>query len=200
MGEHGRICWHLLSDRARTTNPTEALPTLRLGLVLTRAGVARDAQSLPQHRIRHCLAWSESVTAVVSRGLVLVASWHQASGSLALRRSGRPTPPTLTAPATRARSGRAHPCHPRGHPLGIQSQPMCFVSRLTCIGHPESGERSAAIYTLLGSCRRRGLNPFDYLKDLFTRLPSAKITEIGQFTPAAWTKAKAKEKLLAQAA
>jgi hypothetical protein len=53
---------------------------------------------------------------------------------------------------------------------------------------------------LLGSCRRRGLNPFDYLKDLFTRLPSAKITEIGQFTPAAWTKAKAKEKLLAQAA
>ena len=40
------------------------------------------------------------------------------------------------------------------------------------------------IYTLLGSCRRHGLNPFDYLKDLFTRLPSAKITEIKQFTPA----------------
>jgi hypothetical protein len=27
------------------------------------------------------------------------------------------------------------------------------------------------------------------IKDLFARLPSAKITEIGQFTPAAWTKA-----------
>jgi transposase len=60
------------------------------------------------------------------------------------------------------------------------------------IGHPEAGERSAVIYTLLGSCRRQGLNPFDYLKDLFTRLPAAKITEIAQFTPAAWVKGKAK--------
>jgi hypothetical protein len=56
------------------------------------------------------------------------------------------------------------------------------------IGHPTAGERSAVIYTLLGSCRRHGLNPFDYLKDLFTRLPSAKITEIGQFTPSRWAK------------
>ncbi len=39
------------------------------------------------------------------------------------------------------------------------------------IGHPEAVERSAVIYTLLGSCRRHGLNPFDCLKDLFTRLP-----------------------------
>jgi hypothetical protein len=56
------------------------------------------------------------------------------------------------------------------------------------------------IYTLLGSCRRHGLNPFEYLKDLFTRLPSAKITEIGQFTPAAWGKAKPNEKLIAPSA
>jgi hypothetical protein len=39
-----------------------------------------------------------------------------------------------------------------------------------------------------------------YLKDLFTRLPSAKITEIKQFTPAAWARAKAKEKWIALAA
>ena len=51
------------------------------------------------------------------------------------------------------------------------------------IGHPEAGERSAVIYTLLGSCRRHGINPFDYLKDLFTRLPAAKITQIKEFTP-----------------
>ena len=61
-------------------------------------------------------------------------------------------------------------------------------------GHPEAGERSAVIYTLLGSCRRHGLNPFDYLKDLFTRLPAAKITKIKTFTPTASAKAKAKEK------
>jgi hypothetical protein len=58
------------------------------------------------------------------------------------------------------------------------------------IGHPEAGERSAVIYTLLGSCRRHGINPFDYLKDLFTRLPTAKITQIKEFTPAAWAKAR----------
>ena len=60
------------------------------------------------------------------------------------------------------------------------------------VGHPEAGERSAVIYTLLGSCRRHGINPFDYLKDLFTRLPAAKITQIREFTPAVWGKAKAK--------
>jgi len=68
------------------------------------------------------------------------------------------------------------------------------------IGHPEAGERSAVIYTLLGSCRRHGINPFDYLRDLFTRLPGAKITQIKEFTPAAWAKAKAREKVVAQAA
>jgi hypothetical protein len=59
------------------------------------------------------------------------------------------------------------------------------------VGHPEAGERSAVTYTLLSSCRRHRINPFDYLKDLFTRLPSAKITKIKSFTPTAWAKTKA---------
>lgn len=67
------------------------------------------------------------------------------------------------------------------------------------IGHPEAGARSAILYTLLGSCRRLGINPFDYLKDLFTRLPAAKITEIKEFTPAMWAQVKAKAQM-AQAA
>jgi hypothetical protein len=64
----------------------------------------------------------------------------------------------------------------------------------------EAGERSAAIYTLLGSCRRHGINPFEYLKDLFARLPAAKITQIKEFTPTAWARARAREKMVAQAA
>ena len=55
-------------------------------------------------------------------------------------------------------------------------------------GHPEAGERSAVIYTLLGSCRRHGVNPFDYLNDLFTRLPAAKMSQIREHTPSAWAK------------
>jgi hypothetical protein len=42
--------------------------------------------------------------------------------------------------------------------------------------------------------------PFDYLKDLFTRLPAARITEVKQFTPAAWAKSKASERAADQAA
>ncbi|MGB8367684.1 MAG: hypothetical protein ACLPYZ_12265 [Limisphaerales bacterium] len=45
-----------------------------------------------------------------------------------------------------------------------------------------------------GSGRRHGINPFDCLKDLFSRLPTAKITEITQFAPAAWADAKARRK------
>ena len=56
------------------------------------------------------------------------------------------------------------------------------------------------IYTFLGSCRRRGVNPFDYLKDLFTRLPGARITQIQEFTPAAWARTKAREQVVARAA
>jgi transposase len=65
------------------------------------------------------------------------------------------------------------------------------------IGHPEAGDRSAVIYTLLGSCRRQGINPVHYLKDLFTRLPAAKITQIKEFTPTAWAKARGKAVALA---
>ena len=68
------------------------------------------------------------------------------------------------------------------------------------IGHPSAGERSAVIYSLLGSCRRHGINPFDYLKDLLTRLPAAKITEIAKFTPAAWAKVRTKPQPAQQAA
>jgi hypothetical protein len=38
------------------------------------------------------------------------------------------------------------------------------------------------------------------MKDLFRRLPAAKITQIKEFTPAAWAKAEAKEKVVARAA
>lgn len=61
------------------------------------------------------------------------------------------------------------------------------------IGHPGAGERSAVIYTLLGGCRRHGINPFDYFKDILTRLPAAKITQIEEFTPGAWAKARRNE-------
>ena len=57
------------------------------------------------------------------------------------------------------------------------------------IGHPEAGQRSAVIYSVLGSCRRHGINPDEYLRDVFERLPKAKTSDVKSLTPAAWAKA-----------
>ncbi len=61
---------------------------------------------------------------------------------------------------------------------------------LLFIGHPAAGQRSAVIYSVLGSCRRHGINPAEYLHDVFERLPKAKTSEVPALTPAARDKAK----------
>lgn len=54
------------------------------------------------------------------------------------------------------------------------------------IGHPDAGWRSAVIYSLIVSCRRRGINPQDYLTDVLRRLPAMNITQIGKLLPECW--------------
>ena len=54
------------------------------------------------------------------------------------------------------------------------------------IGHPDAGWRSAVIYSFIVSCRRRGINPQDYLTDVLSRLPSMKIGEIPSLLPGNW--------------
>jgi transposase len=58
------------------------------------------------------------------------------------------------------------------------------------VGHPAAGQRSAVIYSVLGSCRRHGINPAEYLQAVFERLPKAKTADLKSLTPAAWAKAK----------
>lgn len=52
------------------------------------------------------------------------------------------------------------------------------------IGHVGAGERAALLYSLLGSCLRRGINPRAYLHWLFERLPTATNQTIHELTPA----------------
>jgi len=54
------------------------------------------------------------------------------------------------------------------------------------IGHPDAGWRSAVIYSIIGSCRRRDINPQQYLTDILARLPSAKTSEIQDLLPGHW--------------
>ncbi len=67
------------------------------------------------------------------------------------------------------------------------------------IGEAEAGDRSAIIYTVIESCRRRGIDPFAYLRDLFTRLPSATNWQVKDLTPEAWVRDQSRPDLRATA-
>ena len=60
------------------------------------------------------------------------------------------------------------------------------------IGHPDAGQRSAIIYTLLESCKRRGINPQEYLHDVLTRLPAMTNQQTRSLTPTNWLAARRK--------
>ncbi len=54
------------------------------------------------------------------------------------------------------------------------------------IGHPEAGERSAILYTLLISAKAQSVDPQTYLTDVIKRLPGADPNDLDQLTPANW--------------
>jgi transposase/regulator of replication initiation timing len=57
-------------------------------------------------------------------------------------------------------------------------------------GSEEAGQRGAVIYTLIENCKRHGVEPYTYLKDVLERLPSTTNQEVGQLTPLNWKKAR----------
>jgi transposase len=58
------------------------------------------------------------------------------------------------------------------------------------IGQAEAGERSAIIYTIIGNCRQHGLDPQEYLRDVFTRMPMMSAKEYPSLDPARYAEAK----------
>jgi transposase len=67
------------------------------------------------------------------------------------------------------------------------------------IGEAQAGDRSAILYTIIECCRRRGLDPFTYLRDVFTRLPSMTNWQVKDLTPEAWAKMRQQAELRATA-
>jgi transposase len=59
------------------------------------------------------------------------------------------------------------------------------------IGEAQAGDRSAILYTIVEACRSRGLDPWTYLRDVLTRLPTMTNRQIKDILPAAWAKAQA---------
>jgi transposase len=56
------------------------------------------------------------------------------------------------------------------------------------IGEAQAGERGAIIYTVIEACRRQNIDPFVYLRDVFTRLPAMTNWQVKDITPEAWAK------------
>jgi transposase len=58
------------------------------------------------------------------------------------------------------------------------------------IGDSEAGDTSAIIYTIIEACRRVGMDPYTYLRDLFTQLPTMNTSQIKALPPAALSRSK----------
>ena len=56
------------------------------------------------------------------------------------------------------------------------------------IGEANAGDRSAILYTVIESCRRRGIEPFTYLREVLTRLPNMTNRQLPEIIPSAWGK------------
>ena len=61
------------------------------------------------------------------------------------------------------------------------------------IGEAEAGQRSAVFYTIIEACRSRGIDPFEYLRDVFTRMPAMKASDYAQLLPDAWARERGME-------
>ena len=60
------------------------------------------------------------------------------------------------------------------------------------IGEAGAGQRGAIIYTLVETCRKKSIDPYAYLRDVLTRLPTLKNSQLSEVTPEAWAKAQLK--------
>ncbi|MCP5556802.1 MAG: transposase [Verrucomicrobiaceae bacterium] len=56
------------------------------------------------------------------------------------------------------------------------------------IGDAEAGERSAIVFTVIEACRRRGVDPFEYLREVFTQMPTMAANDYPSLAPDAWLK------------
>jgi transposase len=60
------------------------------------------------------------------------------------------------------------------------------------VGEAGAGQRSAILYTIIESCRRRKIDPYAYLRDVLSRLPHMTNQQIPQLTPEAWAQTRQK--------
>ena len=68
---------------------------------------------------------------------------------------------------------------------GVRALAVGRKNYLFC-GNNESAERTAIIYSLLGSCKLAGINPMEWLTDVFNRIPDHSALRLNELLPANW--------------
>lgn len=58
----------------------------------------------------------------------------------------------------------------------------------TFVGSEAGGATAATLYSVVGSCRRSGLDPWAYLRDVFTQLPSLPAERLDELLPDRWAR------------
>ena len=59
------------------------------------------------------------------------------------------------------------------------------------VGSDRGGRTAATLYSLVGSCKRHGVDPIAYFKDILGRLPTHPVDRLGELLPDAWVSAHA---------
>ncbi len=57
------------------------------------------------------------------------------------------------------------------------------------IGEAAAGQTSAILFTIIEACRSRRIDPWEYLRDVLTRLPNMTNRQLDEVMPDAWGKA-----------
>jgi transposase len=68
---------------------------------------------------------------------------------------------------------------------GVRPLALGRKNYLFC-GNDEAAERTAVIYSLLGSCKLAGINPAAWLTDVLNRLPDHSVLRLGELLPTNW--------------
>lgn len=55
-------------------------------------------------------------------------------------------------------------------------------------GSHDGAKRAAMIYSLLGSCKKNDIDPYQWLKDVITRIPDSKLSQLDELLPVNWNK------------
>ncbi len=59
-------------------------------------------------------------------------------------------------------------------------------SNYTFAGNDRGGKAAATIYSLIETCKLNKVNPYEYLRDVLTRLPNTLNREIKSLLPYKW--------------